>query len=244
MNKLLPLFTFSILLLIPIGAQQAFAAPTFLGPTPYLSTADSPFPIGSAACSLEDFEDGTLDFGITATAGMVIGPGGGTDSVDADDGAIDGSGTAGRSFNDGSGATTTFTLMFASMVTDAGYVWTDGISPPALTTFEAFGPGMVSLGTIGPVAIGDGLTSGQTAEDRFFGVHDPNGIMAIKLTQSANGFEVDHVQFCISELVGGEFSPIDSTALMLAGAQSFSWMIPVVLSVLGIGLFAVSRKSE
>jgi len=46
------------------------------------------------------------------------------------------------------------------------------------------------------------------------------------------------------EVVGGEFSPIDSTALMLAGAQSFSWMIPVVLSVLGIGLFVVSRKSE
>jgi len=44
--------------------------------------------------------------------------------------------------------------------------------------------------------------------------------------------------------VGGEFLPIDSTALILAGAQSFSWMIPVVLSVLGIGLFVVSRKSE
>ena len=45
-------------------------------------------------------------------------------------------------------------------------------------------------------------------------------------------------------VVGGEFLSIDSTALILAGAQSFSWMIPVVLSVLGIGLFVVSRKSE
>jgi len=45
-------------------------------------------------------------------------------------------------------------------------------------------------------------------------------------------------------VVGGEFLPIDSTALLLASAQSFSWMIPVVLSVLGIGLFVVSRKSE
>jgi len=44
--------------------------------------------------------------------------------------------------------------------------------------------------------------------------------------------------------VGGEFLSIDSTTLILAGAQSFSWMIPVVLSVLGIGLFVVSRKSE
>jgi len=43
--------------------------------------------------------------------------------------------------------------------------------------------------------------------------------------------------------VGGELLPINTTALLLAGAQTFSWMIPVVLSVLGIGLFVVSRKS-
>jgi len=45
-------------------------------------------------------------------------------------------------------------------------------------------------------------------------------------------------------VVGGEFLPIETTSLILAGAQSFSWMIPVVLSVLGIGLFVVSRKKE
>ncbi len=45
------------------------------------------------------------------------------------------------------------------------------------------------------------------------------------------------------EVVGGEIIPIEQTSLILAGAQSFSWMIPVVLSVLGIGLF-VFRKSE
>jgi len=44
--------------------------------------------------------------------------------------------------------------------------------------------------------------------------------------------------------VGGEMIPIESTSLILAGAQTFSWMIPVVLSVIGIGLFVVSRKSE
>jgi len=44
--------------------------------------------------------------------------------------------------------------------------------------------------------------------------------------------------------VGGEIIPIETTSLLLASAQTFSWMIPVVLSVLGIGLFVVSRKSE
>jgi len=45
------------------------------------------------------------------------------------------------------------------------------------------------------------------------------------------------------QVIGGEIIPIETTSLILAGAQSFSWMIPVVLSVLGIGLF-VLRKSE
>jgi len=46
--------------------------------------------------------------------------------------------------------------------------------------------------------------------------------------------------------VGSISIPIESTSLLLADTQSFSWMIPVVLSVLGIGLglFVVSRKSE
>jgi len=55
----------------------------------------------------------------------------------------------------------------------------------------------------------------------------------------------DNFEFCITEdVVGGEFLPINSTSLLLASAQSFSWMIPVVLSGIGIGLFVVSRKSE
>ncbi len=45
-------------------------------------------------------------------------------------------------------------------------------------------------------------------------------------------------------IVGGDFLSIKTTSLLLAGAQTFSWMIPVILSVLGIGLFVVSRKSE
>ena len=57
-----------------------------------------------------------------------------------------------------------------------------------------------------------------------------NGLSLISLTQ--NG------------VVGGDLLPIGSTALILAGAQSFSWMIPVLLSGIGIGLFVVSRKSK
>jgi len=44
--------------------------------------------------------------------------------------------------------------------------------------------------------------------------------------------------------VGGELLPIETTSLLLASAQSYSWMIPVIVSGIGIGLFVVSRKSE
>ena len=49
---------------------------------------------------------------------------------------------------------------------------------------------------------------------------------------------------CDTIPVGGEILPIESTSLLLAGAQSTTWLIPIVLSIVGIGLFVVSRKSE
>ncbi len=43
--------------------------------------------------------------------------------------------------------------------------------------------------------------------------------------------------------VGGSMVPIDTSALLLAGAQSISmWMIPVVLAGIGIGVFVIKRK--
>jgi len=63
----------------------------------------------------------------------------------------------------------------------------------------------------------------------------PNFNTVESLTCSASGFFE-------SQVIGGKLITIDATSLILAGAQSFSWMIPVVLSVLGIGLFVVSRK--
>lgn len=183
-------------------ASEAGAQASFVGPVPYLSSADIPtgfYPAGLSAV-IEDFEDCSLDFGITASDGTPIFRtlGGGcaaggdlVDSVDADDGTIDGSGSEGRSFHAGVGPTG-ITLTFASPVAAAAAVWTDGFG---MTTFEAFGPGMVSLGTIGPVMIADGSVFGTTADDHFFGVQDPNGIVAIKLSNTAGGIEIDHVQF-------------------------------------------------
>ncbi len=58
-----------------------------------------------------------------------------------------------------------------------------------------------------------------------------------------SGNDIERIaSICVE--VGGNLVPIDSTALLLASAQSFSWMIPIVLSGIGIGLFVVTRKSE
>ena len=174
-------------------------AQTFFGPTPYLSSSDSPFAssILAGTMNLETFESGTFATpGVTASAGGVIGPSGITDSVDADDGVIDGSGTGGHSFFSGSGAAgITFTFdatVLGALPTQAGIVWTDGAGT---TLFEAFGPGGVPLGSIGPVAIADGTFSGTTAEDRFFGVSSAGGISAIRISNTSGGIEVDHLQY-------------------------------------------------
>jgi len=75
---------------------------------------------------------------------------------------------------------------------------------------------------------------------------DTGGITNLDNRLVANNiFAFLFLKDCIEpDVVGGEFLPIDSTALLLAGAQTFSWMIPVILSGIGIGLFVVSRKSK
>jgi hypothetical protein len=61
---------------------------------------------------------------------------------------------------------------------------------------------------------------------------------------------LSHVEYFIDdgvppdEVIGGQFIPIDTISLLLAGAQSTSWMMPVVLSLVGIGLFLSSKKSK
>lgn len=58
---------------------------------------------------------------------------------------------------------------------------------------------------------------------------------------TGNAFRCCNLQ---SQVVGGKIIPVESTALLLAGLQSTTWIIPVVLSIVGVGVFAVSRKSE
>ena len=189
----------------------AFALPSsasaqgavFYGPTPYLQSSDSPFSsMGCPDFVIEDFESGALSaLGVDASAGFVMDPGTFTDSVDGDDGLPpDGWGRAGHSWWSGfpNGAQAMrFTFTGSSLPTIAGLVWTDCYEPAIdMATFEAFDSNNVSLGTIGPVQVGDGNADGETAEDRFFGVQFAGGIKAIELRMAtSNNWELDHLQF-------------------------------------------------
>ncbi|MHB8472653.1 MAG: VPLPA-CTERM sorting domain-containing protein [Gammaproteobacteria bacterium] len=184
-------------------ASIAAQATTFLGPTPYLSFADSPYNGGSFSYfHLEDMEHGFTAPGVTSSGGVITGPGGLTDSVDGDDGVIDGSGTNGHSmFGDGStGITFTFDAgTLGTLPTHVGLVWTDGAYYNQVT-FQAWDSANVSLGTVVGNNIGDGSFLGGTAEDRFFGVVNAGGISKIRMwnsqmTGGGSGIEVDHLQY-------------------------------------------------
>ncbi len=54
---------------------------------------------------------------------------------------------------------------------------------------------------------------------------------------------LDAIAFVVDSAVGGNYIPINTSALLLAGVQSISmWMIPVVIAGIGIGVFVIKRR--
>ncbi len=191
---------------------------TFLGPTPYLSASDSPFDMSGLGSTffLEDFEDGTWNLppGVVAAPYTIGVPGSFTDSVDADDGVIDGQGNGGHSlwpafhyYNPTGPPTFNTTMQFnfdtqsLGFVPNAfGFVYTDGV-PGSFVS--------VSLRDVTGVGIGsyrislemDPSHMGSTSGDRFIGFvsNRPFAFVNISNTyqswERTDHFEIDHVQF-------------------------------------------------
>jgi hypothetical protein len=102
----------SWLLLMVILLEPAVVEAALFGPTSYLSFVDSPFNgVSLGYFYLEDFEDHAFNTpGVSSPTGEVarvlyagVPDIGGFDSVDADDGSIDGLGRLGDSFANGAG---------------------------------------------------------------------------------------------------------------------------------------------
>jgi hypothetical protein len=220
-----------ILLLLPTVLR---AAP--IGPSPYLSRADSPFTGTSFDYfHLEDFEDGTLNTpGVSAIGGSVLMSGSLIDSVDGDDGAIDGSGSGGRSYYSANSNSLTFVFdvrALGALPTHVGLVWTDvGFTNAGAgfgdVLFEAFDSHNTPIASVGPAELGDCVFAGQTAEDRFFGIIDAGGIGSIRLSMPVSGdWEMDHLQYGREAIARFAISE-PSTLTLLAGAAALA-LIPV-----------------
>jgi hypothetical protein len=197
---------------------------TFLSPTPYLQFSDSPWATGSFDYfHLDTVEDHLLNTpGATLAAGIVtsssFGLGAIVDSVDEDDGAINGTNGNNGVFGDslfGAEIRVEFSAaVLGNLPNYAGMVWTDG----GVATFEAFDENGVSLGTVVNNS-SDGGNFGGTDEDRFFGVEYAGGISAIRFIGSSN--EADHLQY--------GYSPVPE---------------PASMTLLGLGALALLRRKK
>jgi len=190
--------TFDAELIGPVGGMDGGG---------YIQFNDSPFLAVDFVTTLgyfnfEDFEDGQLDKpGASPDVGgftsVEFGPTA-HDSVDEDDGSIDGLGADGDSWfvDAGEGAAVTWTFdagALGQLPTHVGVVWTDG---NGTVSFEAFDPMGASFGVV-TGDHDDSSFNGETAEDRFYGVISTTGISAIRLSQSNTsvGLEMDHLQW-------------------------------------------------
>ncbi len=189
-------------------ATNAFAA--YVGGNSYQSFANSPFSGLSFTgyFHLEDFEDHSLNTpGVTQSGGTITSGGFSgaiIDSVDADDGAVNGSCNKGAaafiacdSFFGSGGTGISFTFSdggLGTLPTHVGIVWTDGVNSVHLEAFDAVGD---SLGVFGPFAVAGGAHADQDVEeDTFVGVIELGGISRILITSGAGGgIEVDHLQY-------------------------------------------------
>ncbi|MEM9540606.1 MAG: S8 family serine peptidase [Cyanobacteria bacterium P01_E01_bin.42] len=197
---------------------------------------------------LEDFEDGQLNTpGLSISEGSVIKLGG-VDSVDVDDGLIDGSGSSGQSWHTGNGQD--FTINFDEQIlgqlpTHAGFALTDlGRTNPNLgagkVIFEALDINSQSLGTK-IIQYGDNDWYGGTNEDRFLGVTYEEGISTFKISfPDGNwGVEIDHIQYGISGTPQGKIGDEFQVNTYTSDHQ----MRPAIAS-LSDGSFVITWESE
>ena len=216
--RVLSLSAVALLAIVALTGQVQAGPLTIYGASPYLQTSDSPFVgLGLDYFYLEDFEDFALNTpGVTASAGYSTKPtwpASMTDSVDGDDGAVDGYGTRGNSWfsmDGGTGVTFTFDAgVLGSLPTHAGIVWTDGVDPIVFEAYDAYGAFLASVTATG---IADSVYTGTTGEDRFFGVATDDGISKILIHSGAGGgIEMDHLQY-------GGTNPVPAPgAVVLAG---------------------------
>lgn len=207
MNLVPRMWALGSLLAVSAAATAAPPPIQWMGPDPYLSDKDAPFRFASRLRykDLENFESGKIGaLGVTISPGFIVGPHVFRDSVDGDDGAVDGLGRNGHTW---APEAETVTISFnaesiGKYPTHVAAVWTD----VAYTTGD-YGYAYVTIAIhdregkeVGSYdfesKFGDGSAIGETGEDRLVGAIWYGGISALKITcVGSSDWEIDHVQY-------------------------------------------------
>jgi hypothetical protein len=206
-----------------------------LGGAAEAAVSNAPGCIGAPAVPglvLETFEDGTLNIpGATASGGgAVLAPADQTDSVEGTPIVINGnSTTSGYSYY-----WTTNSVEFTFDVGQigglpkyAGIVWTDvGFSSDpkgngfGKVTFAAFDGSGASLGSLTSDVLGNGAFDGAASEDALFFANFAGGIGRIRIGMpDSTDWEVDHLQYSLSEVPLPAALPLLATALAGPGSR-------------------------
>jgi hypothetical protein len=185
-------------------ASTAFGAIEMtIGASAYLSAADIPswlYAAGSPAV-FEDFEDGDVHPSIGLSDGQIVHGLLTTDSVDGDDGVIDGLGRDGHCwYHTYMSRDIPLVITFDPPVHEAAFVITDAslVGFGALNVhyeITVFGP----AGELGSMTafVGNDDFYGSTDDDRLFTVRSDDAIVSVRLRPVEEGrypTEVDHIQ--------------------------------------------------
>ena len=210
------------------STRSSLGAATTGVTTPYFSTANSPLVTSSAGYQVETFEPTSpslATLGVTLTtvnpSSVVQG-----ESVDADDGIIDGSGATGHSLAEpttanATGATFTFNNLIIGAYPKSAAVAVTAYNGANLifTVYDT------SMNVSGTDTLTNVSTSTPTNDDFLFWGSDPAGIGAISVS-SNNAFTflfLDHLQYdtlnTISVPEPGTFAFIIASAGLLIGRR-------------------------
>lgn len=168
---------------------------------PYLCDTTGPF-AGVQFDSyfyFDDFDDKVIDLpGLTSSSQAFSDSSGAAlvDSVDCDDGVVDGKCTGCNALfaSTGSLELTFDAQVLGDLPTHVGMVWTDG-SYNATVTLTAYDASDAVIYLETAEGIGDNSNYGETDEDRFFGVVSSGGVQRVTISNPGGGIEIDHLQY-------------------------------------------------
>ena len=93
------------------------------------------------------------------------------------------------------------------------------------------------------------IVDGTYGQDNILGCYEVSGLLTNQVTVTdkmlTDCMATSHVDYVVEpwDMVGGHGGITDNTALLVSGSHlTASWMLPLIVSAIGIGVFVVTRK--